>query len=136
MLGLDLGAARIGVAISDPDRTVAVPLGTVATGAPQDVRAVAALVRDNDVARVVVGNPLLLSGTAGEASGHAEAFAAALRSVLAVPVELYDERLTTVEAERRLGEAGVSGRRRRAVVDQSAAVVILQAFLESRGRRG
>jgi putative Holliday junction resolvase len=136
VLGLDLGAARIGVAISDPDRTVAVALGTVATGAPQDLRAVAALVRDNGVSRVIVGNPLLLSGAAGEASGHAEAFATALRAVLTVPVELHDERLSTVEAERRLGDAGISGRRRRAVVDQSAAVVILQSFLDARSRRG
>ena len=113
---------------------MAVALGTVATGAPQDLRAVVALVRDNGVSRVVVGNPLLLSGAPGEASGHAEAFASALRAVLTVPVELHDERLSTVEAERRLGDAGVSGRRRRAVVDQSAAVVILQSFLDAGSR--
>ena len=120
MLGLDLGAARIGVAISDEEATIAVPLGTVRTGAPQDLRAISALVRDHDVARVVVGNPLLMSGEAGEASAHAAAFAEALRAVLDVPVDLHDERLTTVEAERRLGDAGVDGRRRRGVVDQVA----------------
>jgi putative Holliday junction resolvase len=134
VLGLDLGAARIGVAISDDEASLALPLGTLRAGAPQDLRAVAELVREHEVTRVVVGNPLLLSGEAGEASVHAAAFADALRAVLTVPVDLYDERLTTVEAERRLGEAGVPGRRRRSVVDQTAAVVILQSYLDGRAR--
>jgi putative Holliday junction resolvase len=124
VLGLDLGAARIGVAISNEEATLAVPLGTV--------RALSTIVRENDVARVVVGNPLLMSGESGEASVHAAAFAEALRAVLDVPVDLHDERLSTVEAERRLGDAGVSGKRRRRVVDQTAAVVILQSYLDAR----
>jgi len=130
VLALDLGAARIGVAVSDPERRVAIPLGTVRTGAPQDLKAVAALVRDHAVAVVVVGDPVSLSGAASESSRHAAAFAEALRSVLAVPVELFDERLTTVEAERKLSSAGVKGRRRREVVDQVAATVILQSYLD------
>jgi putative Holliday junction resolvase len=131
-MGLDLGAARIGVAVSDAEGRLAVALGTVHTGAPQDLRAIAALVRDHDVTRVVVGEPLLMSGEAGEAAQHAREFAGALRSFLDVPVELFDERLTTVEAERRLSDAGVAGRRRRGVVDQVAATVILQAYLDAR----
>jgi len=134
VLGLDLGSARIGVAISDENGTVAVALGTVRAGAPQDLRAIRAMVRENDVSRVVVGNPLRMSGEAGEASAHAAAFADALRASLDVPVDLFDERLSTVEAERRLGEVGVTGRRRRSVVDQTAAVVILQSFLDARAR--
>lgn len=134
VLGLDLGDVRIGVAISDPERRLAVPLGTIHTGAPADLKAVASLVRDNDVSLVVVGHPLLLSGDAGERARHAEAFADALRSVLEVPVVLQDERLSTVEADRALREAGASGARRRAAVDRSAATVILQAFLDASPR--
>ena len=131
VLGLDLGDARIGVAISDDARRMAVPLGTVRTGAPADVRAIADLVREHGVTLVVVGHPLLLSGKAGERAHHAERFAAALTGLLDVPVLLQDERLSTVEAERALREAGASGRDRRRAVDRSAATVILQAWLDT-----
>jgi putative holliday junction resolvase len=131
VLGLDLGDARIGVAISDPDRRLAVPLGTVHTGAPSDLKAIAKLVRDNGIELVVVGLPLRLSGEAGESARKAEGFSDALRSVLPVPVVLQDERLSTIEAERALREAGLSGRRQRRTVDRSAATVILQAYLDA-----
>jgi putative Holliday junction resolvase len=134
-MGLDLGAARIGVAVSDEDRRIAIAIGTVHTGAPKDLRSIAALVRENGVATVVVGEPLMMSGQAGEAARHAREFADALRAVLDIPVELVDERLTTVEAERRLAGAGVDARRRRGVVDQVAATVILQAYLDARRER-
>jgi putative Holliday junction resolvase len=134
-MGLDLGAARIGVAVSDEDRRIAIAIGTVHTGAPKDLRSIAALVRENGVATVVVGEPLMMSGEAGEAARHAREFADALRAVLDIPVELVDERLTTVEAERRLAGAGVDARRRRGVVDQVAATVILQAYLDARRER-
>jgi putative Holliday junction resolvase len=134
VLGLDLGDARIGVAISDDDRRLAVPLGTVRTGAPADVKAIAELVRDHDVTLVVIGHPLLLSGEAGERAHHAERFAEALGGFLPVPVVLQDERLSTVQAERALREAGAGARERRRVVDRSAATVILQAWLD--GVRG
>ncbi|MFM8999758.1 MAG: Holliday junction resolvase RuvX [Actinomycetota bacterium] len=130
VLGLDLGDARIGVAISDPDRRLAVPLGTVRTGAPADLRAIAGLVDEHAVTLVVVGHPLLLSGTAGERAHHAERFAEALGAVLAVPVVLQDERLSTKEAERALRAAGRSARDARRSVDETAATVILQAFLD------
>jgi putative pre-16S rRNA nuclease len=132
VLGLDLGQSRIGVAISDPGRRVAVPLGTIRTGAPDDVKAIAALVRDQKVEQIVVGHPLSLSGRKGEAADHAEKFASALQGLLAVPVVLEDERLTTAQAERELAAAGVRGRRRREVVDQAAAAVILQSYLDKR----
>lgn len=132
MLGLDLGQSRIGVAVSDPDRRVAVPLGTIRTGAPEDVKAIAALVKEHAVEEIVVGHPLSLSGRKGEAADHAEKFAAALRNVLDIPVALEDERLTTAQAERELAAAGVRGRRRREVVDQAAAAVILQSYLDKR----
>lgn len=131
VLGLDLGDARIGVAISDEERRLAVPLGTVRTGAPADLKAIASLVGEHDVTVVVVGHPLLLSGAAGERAHHAERFADALRAIVHVPVVLQDERLSTSEAERALREAGASGRDRRRAVDRSAATVILQAWLDA-----
>lgn len=136
VLGLDLGDARIGVAISDDDRRLAVPLGTVRTGAPADLRAVAALVRDHDVTTVVVGHPRSMSGTSGPAATKAERFAAVLATGLGVPVELQDERMSTIEAERALREAGVEGQARRRVVDRTAATVILQAWLDEHRSHG
>jgi putative Holliday junction resolvase len=133
VLGLDLGDARIGVAISDDRRRIAVPLGTVRTGAPADVRAIADLVRGHDVTLVVIGHPLHLSGDAGERAHHAERFAEALDAFLDVPVLLQDERLSSVEADRALRQAGASGRERRRTVDRSAATVILQAWLDAVG---
>ncbi len=130
VLGLDLGDVRIGVAISDPDRRLAVPLGTVHTGAPADLKAIAKLVREHEVALVIVGHPLRMSGERGTRAAHADEFAGALRSFLPVPVELQDERLSTVEAERALRDAGATGRERRRAVDRSAATVILQAYLD------
>lgn len=131
VLGLDLGDVRIGVAISGPDRKVAVPLGTVHTGAPADLKAIARIVQESEVTLVVVGNPLRMSGESGARARHAEEFAAALRQFLPVPVVLHDERLSTAEAERALKEAGAGGRERRAAVDRSAAAVILQSYLDA-----
>ena len=133
VLGLDLGDARIGVAISDDRRRIAVPLGTVRTGAPADVKAIADLVHGHGVTLVVVGHPLHLSGEAGERAHHAERFAEALDAFLGVPVVLQDERLSSVEADRALRGAGASGRERRRTVDRSAATVILQAWLDAAG---
>jgi putative Holliday junction resolvase len=131
VLGLDLGDARIGVAISDDARRVAVPLGTVRTGAPADLRAIADLIREHGVTLVVVGHPLLLSGEAGDRAHHAERFAAAIGEALDVPVLLQDERLSTVEAGRALRDSGASGRDRRRTIDRSAATVILQSWLDT-----
>jgi len=134
VLGLDLGDVRIGVAISDDDRRMAVPLGTIHTGAPADLKAVGKLVEEHAATTVVVGLPLSMTGERGPAAVKAESFAEALRSTLEVPVELQDERLSTVEAERALREAGVAGKRRRRKVDEVAATVILQAWLDARRR--
>ncbi|HZD80184.1 MAG TPA: Holliday junction resolvase RuvX [Actinomycetota bacterium] len=136
VLALDLGDARIGVAISDPERRLAVPLGTVRTGAPEDLKAVAGLVREHGVGLVVVGLPLTMAGERGVRAHHAERFAEALRAFLAVPVVLHDERLSTVEAEGALRAAGIRGRERRRRVDRSAATVILQSYLDAERARG
>lgn len=132
VLGLDLGDVRIGVAVSDPERRVALPFGTVHVGRPPgELLAIAALVAEHEVTLVVLGLPLSMSGERGPRARLAVGFAEALRVVLTVPVEFQDERLSTVEAERSLREAGIKGRDRRAVVDAAAAQVILQAWLDA-----
>ena len=130
ILALDLGEVRIGVAVSDADRTLALPAGTLkAAGGVEDLKAVARMVVETEAVEVVVGLPLSLSGERGPAAQKAEVFAEGLRLVLNVPVHLQDERLSTVEAERGLKEAGTRGRKRREVVDQAAATVVLEAYL-------
>ena len=132
VLGLDLGRARIGVAASDPERRLAVSIGTIHVGQPPgELAAVAALVAERGATLVVLGHPRSLSGASGAGARHAEAFADALRGVVGVPVELQDERLSTVEAERNLRDAGLTGAERRRVVDRTAAAVILQAWLDA-----
>jgi len=133
VLGLDLGDARIGVAMSDPERRVAVPIGTVHVGQPPgELKAIAALVAEHDATLVVLGHPVSMQGGSGPRALLAESFADALRAVLTVPVELQDERLSTVEAGRNLAEGGRRGREARSLVDASAAAVILQSWLDRR----
>jgi putative Holliday junction resolvase len=131
VLALDLGEARIGVAITDAERTMALPHGTIrVAGGVEDLRAVAALAKESGAAEVVVGHPVALSGQPGPAAHRAEAFADGLRQLLpTVPVHLHDERLSTTEAERRLREVGGPGSRRRTRVDATAAAVILEGWL-------
>jgi len=138
VLGLDLGDARIGVAISDPDRRVAVSIGTVHVGRPPgELLAIRELVREHDATLIVIGEPLSLDGTRGTRAMHAAAFADALRAAVDVPVMLHDERLSTVEAARGLHQAGLNAKRQRAVIDASAARVILQSWLDVEcGRAG
>jgi putative holliday junction resolvase len=140
ILALDLGTRRIGVALSDPEATIASPLETLpAAGAQLSARRsleqIAALCRRHDVARVVVGWPRNMDGSRGPAAQQAEAFAARLRAALAVPVDLWDERLSTAAAERMLIEAGTRRDKRREVRDRVAASLILQAYLDAHHRR-
>jgi putative Holliday junction resolvase len=132
-VGVDLGAKRIGIALSDSGGTVATPWTRVdRTGElAQDHRRIAALADEAEAEIVVVGLPISLDGTIGPAAAAILDEVDALRGVLPVPVETYDERLTTVTAERVLREQGVTGRRRRQVVDQVAASVLLQAWLDA-----
>lgn len=137
VVALDLGKRRVGVAVSDSGGMMAVPSTTLErTGDDARDRArVAEAVRELDAERVVVGLPLSLDGAEGPAAVWARAEAAALAALLDVPVELYDERMTTVSAQRSLAAAGVKGRDRRRVVDQVAASVLLQAWLDGTRRR-
>lgn len=132
-LGIDVGSVRIGVALSDPDGLIATPLRTVPRDVEggADVSAVIALVVEHQAIGIVVGLPRTLAGREGPAAEAARLFVAALEPVVGVPVELSDERLTTVVATRQLRESGRKGRRQRAVIDQVAAVGILQGWLDS-----
>lgn len=132
-LGLDLGERRVGVAVCDSAGTVATPIETlVRSGDPErDLRAIADQVTDWQAEIVVVGLPLSLDGTEGRAAVGARDEIDRLQRLLAVPVVSYDERLTTVIAERSLMEQQMKVPRRRGVVDQVAAAVILQSWLDA-----
>jgi putative Holliday junction resolvase len=130
-LGLDLGDARIGVARSDPSGFLATPVETVRRG-KGDLSRIARLVQDAEAVEVVVGLPRSLSGGEGPAAVKTREFAHTLaQRVAPVPVRLQDERLTTVSAEAMLRDRGKKGAARRAVVDQAAAVLILQHALDT-----
>jgi putative Holliday junction resolvase len=139
-LGVDFGEVRVGVALSDPSGVLATPLVTLKrdrSGGPEsgtDLDALVALVAEHAVVEVVVGLPRTLAGRHGPAAQAATDYARTLAERLGagVPVRLIDERLTTVSATRVLAERGVRGRKQRAVVDQAAAVEILQGWLETR----
>jgi putative holliday junction resolvase len=133
-LGLDLGSKRIGVAVSDRSGTIASPLTVIARGRSRrsDHERIAALAREEEAEVIVVGMPRSLSGGQGPAARAATAEIAALASVVEVPVETYDERFTTVTANRALVESGLRGPARRQVVDKVAAAVILQSWLDAR----
>jgi putative Holliday junction resolvase len=135
-LGLDPGDARIGVAVSDPSGFLATPVETVRRGAG-DLDRLVALRDECEAVEVVVGLPVSLSGREGPSAGKVREFAEALaRRVAPVPVRLCDERLSTVSAESMLRDRGKKGRKRRAVVDQAAAVVILQHALDTERSSG
>ena len=135
-LGLDPGDARIGVARSDPSGFLATPLETVRRG-KGDLARIARLVRDEEAVEVVVGLPRSLSGGEGPAAAKVREFAGRLAGRVApVVVRLVDERLTTVSAEAMLRDRGKKGQQRRAVVDQAAAVVILQHALDAERATG
>ena len=135
-LGVDPGDARIGVASSDPTGFLATPVETVRRG-KGDLRRIARLVAEHEAVEVVVGLPRSLSGGEGPAAVKTRVWADTLAEVLApVPVRLVDERLTTLSAEAMLRDRGVKGRQRRAVVDQAAAVVILQQALDTERATG
>lgn len=135
-VAIDVGDARIGVAVSDPDGLLAVPLETVRRG-PGDLERLAEIVRAHEALEVVVGLPTSMSGREGPAAAKVRRSAQEIGDRVApVPVRLVDERMTTVTAERVLRDRGKKGAKRRAVVDQAAAVVILQYALDSERATG
>jgi putative holliday junction resolvase len=136
-LAIDYGTRRIGLALCDPDETIASPAGALAGAG--NVRADAANVRaraaEHAVAGFVVGLPLNMDGTDSAQTALSRRFAAALAELGAAPVELWDERLSSFQADELLDAAGLRGAKRRARRDALAALVILQGFLDAR-RRG
>ncbi len=132
VLALDVGDKRIGVAISDPGQVLARSLKVIHRSSRQeDFAVVARLVEEYGVEKVVVGYPWSLDGTVGEQAEEVERYAAGLAESLAVPVLLWDERFSTVSAERLMREAGLRGKKKRERIDAVAAAVILQDYLDS-----
>jgi putative Holliday junction resolvase len=138
-LGVDVGSVRVGVARCDAGALVVTPVETLArdVSSDRDVERIAELVAESDALEVVVGLPRTLRGTEGSAAVTARQYATAIaQRVAPVGVRLVDERLSTVSAHRTLHEAGLRGRRHRPVVDQLAAVVILQSALDAERASG
>ena len=129
ILGIDFGQVRIGLAISDELRLLAHPLETIPANNDSKKR-IAEIVRNRKVEKVVIGIPRHMSGEIGEAAKRALNFADELRRQLTCPVETWDERLTTVAANRALSAAGKTTRQTRKFVDQVAAQMILQGYLD------
>lgn len=132
ILALDVGKKRIGLAVSDP-------LGLTAQGLPnlvrtrkrEDIDALARLAAEKEVGLILVGNPINMSGNEGRQSGWVREFADALESRTGLPVKLWDERLTTVEAARVLRSSGIGIEKRAAAIDRLSAVILLQSYLDS-----
>jgi len=142
-LAVDVGKVRVGVAISDPDGILATPLvtlsrdmGAAADAVPSDMAELVRLVGEYEAVQIVVGLPVRLNGAEGPAAIDIRAYAGRLAEAVGeVPIALADERMSTVVATRRLAERGVRGKRQRAVVDQAAAVEILQSWLDAQRRQ-
>ncbi len=131
ILGLDLGARRIGLSVSDPEGAVALPAGVLErSGRERDLSALRALIEERGIERVVVGLPLHMNGRVGPEAEAARTFARELADASGVPVDLLDERWTTLEAERALREVGT--RRGRDSVDALAATLLLRSYLDRR----
>lgn len=135
-VGVDVGSVRVGVARTDPSAVLAVPVETVPRG-DGDLARIAEIVAEHGAVEVIVGLPLTMSGRPGPAAAAARAFAVALAPVVApVPVRLVDERLSTVSATRGLRAAGRSAKSSRSVVDQAAAVEIVQYSVDTERATG
>ena len=129
VIGVDLGDARVGIALSNPDRTLASPIEVIKrTG--NLYRDIAKIVQEWEANMVVVGLPLSLSGRVGPAAKKALIEVERMGATIRVPIETYDERLTTVTAERFMTDAGLDSRNQRKVVDKIAAAIMLQAWLD------
>ncbi len=136
VLGLDVGSKTIGMAVSDPLGITAQGLSTLRRRNKRlDLQALEQVIRDYEVAEIVVGYPLRMSGSEGIQSEKMTRFAEDLRKHFGLPVHLWDERLTSAEANRVLRESEMSIKRRGEVVDRLAAVLILQSWMEARNSR-
>lgn len=133
-MALDLGEKRIGVAVTDLEQTMAFPERVLTRrSAKADRQALAALVRELHVERLVIGLPLSMEGEAGPNAERARSFGHYLGHVVAVPIEYQDERLTTIEADERLRASGIGPAERRKRIDAAAAAIILEDYMRARG---
>lgn len=136
VLGVDLGSARVGLAVSDPAGVTAQPLEVLKRSDTDDlVATVAQRAAELEVGEIVVGIPLRMDGAHGPEADAAESFAVQLEFATSVPVRRWDERLSTVDASRAMRRAGADARQQRGVVDKVAAALVLGAYLESRRPR-
>jgi putative Holliday junction resolvase len=136
ILGLDVGARRIGIAVSDGLGMTAQGLETLhRRNRRYDLDELRRVIREYEIREIVVGNPLRMSGEAGRQAEKMAIFAAQIEHAFDLPVHLWDERLTTAEAHRLLDETEIRDRRRKEVIDKMAAVLILQSFLDARAAR-
>jgi putative Holliday junction resolvase len=132
ILALDHGTKRIGVALSDETATIAQPVEFIpAEPLTACLDRIASIVKDRQVGKIVVGLPRNMNGTYGPAAESARKFAAVLTESLGLPVKMWDERLTSAQANRFLIETGMSRQKRKTKVDQSAAAILLQSYLDS-----
>ncbi|MHB1699580.1 MAG: Holliday junction resolvase RuvX [Acidobacteriaceae bacterium] len=133
LMGLDVGDRRIGVALSDQLGLTAQPLLTITrTNRRADISSLRRIIRKYGIAEIIVGNPLYMSGDLSPQAAKAQTFAATLVEEFHLPMHLWDERLTTTQAHRQLDDAGHAKMGRKGIIDQLAAVLILQAFLDHR----
>ena len=131
-LALDFGTKRIGVALTDPLKIIAQPQAVVANSA-QMFSAIQKLVIDQRVGRIIVGNPIRLNGKPGPAQDAVAQFVEQLSAVVTVPIVLWDERMTSAEANKRMIESGIRRERRKELVDSMAAALLLQNYLQATG---
>jgi len=132
LMALDIGDRRIGVALSDPGQVLARGLQVLhCRSRERDMAVIASLAKEHEVEKIVVGYPRRLDGTVGEQARKVEAYAAELQEVVKIPVILWDERLSTIRAQRAMIEAGRKRRERKERLDAVAAAVILQDYLDS-----
>ncbi len=136
ILGIDAGERTLGLALSDPEGIVAGALKTLRrSGEAKDLAALAQVIAEHEVGEIVVGLPLNMNGSRGPQAKKAEALAELLRARFQLPVHLWDERLSTVAAERAMLEADLSRAKRKRAIDQVAAAFFLQGFLEAHRRQ-
>lgn len=135
ILAVDYGDVRTGLAVSDPTETLASPVASVTQRDPARLaQEIAAVVSARSVEKIVVGLPRNMDGSQGFRAEKCRAFAQLLETAAGIPVELQDERLTTVSAHQALNQTNTRGKKRKAVIDQVAAVMILQDYLDAQKR--
>jgi putative holliday junction resolvase len=132
ILGLDYGEVRIGVAISDTTKTIANAKGYIDQRKADCIEEIISILKDNDIERIVIGLPLNLKGKYTQKTREVKDFSKKLKKSISIPVDMWDERLSTVSAERTLRESNIKAKKQRNKIDSVAAQIILQNYLDSK----